>query len=50
VTGVLLLVNPAYLEPLISDRRGNVIVGLAIGSLLLGFLTMRRMMRTLVEK
>jgi tight adherence protein B len=50
VTGVLLLINPAYLAPLISDRRGNVIVGIALCSLLLGFMTMRRMMNSLVEK
>jgi tight adherence protein B len=50
VTGVLLLINPSYLAPLISDRRGNAIVGIALCSLMLGFMTMRRMMRSLVEK
>ena len=50
VTGVLLLINPAYLVPLISDRRGNIIVGIALCSLLLGFMTMRRMMNSLIEK
>lgn len=39
----LLAFNPAYLDPLIHDPRGNVIAGLAAGSLILGLLTMRVM-------
>lgn len=44
VIGGLLAVRPSYLAPLITDPRGNVIVGLAIVLLVLGFATMRRMM------
>ena len=45
VIGGLLLTSPAYLAPLVTDPRGNVIIGAAIISLGLGFLTMREMMR-----
>lgn len=45
VIGLLLLLNPHYVAPLLSDRRGNFLVGLAITLLLLGFASMRRMMR-----
>jgi len=44
ITG-LLIMSPGYLTPLITDPRGNAIVGAAIISLGLGFLTMRQMMR-----
>ena len=47
VTGLLLLVNPRYLAPLIDDTRGKAIIALAIGLLLVGFGSMRRMMRSL---
>ncbi len=47
VTLILLLINPAYMAPLITDPRGNVIIGLAILGLFAGFLSMRRMMRRL---
>jgi tight adherence protein B len=46
IVGALLVVSPGYLEPLISDPRGNFIVGAALLSLLLAFVTMRTMMRT----
>jgi tight adherence protein B len=46
IVGALLVVSPGYLEPLISDPRGNFIVGAALLSLLLAFVTMRAMMRT----
>jgi tight adherence protein B len=49
VTGVLLLIQPAYLEPLISDRRGKFIVGGAVAMLTMGFLLMRKMMRSAVR-
>jgi tight adherence protein B len=42
----LLVVNPHYLAPLITDRRGNIIVGIAVASLLTAFVTMGQMMRT----
>ena len=45
VIGGLLIMSPAYLTPLITDPRGNVIVGAAIVSMFLGFATMRQMMR-----
>jgi len=49
VTAVLLLVQPAYLTPLLTDPRGKFIVGAAIVSLLMGFLIMRRMMERAVR-
>jgi tight adherence protein B len=42
----LLVMSPAYLAPLIDDPRGNAIVGTAIILLLMGFGTMRQMMRS----
>jgi tight adherence protein B len=49
VIGGLLVASPDYLQPLISDRRGNVIVGLAVGSLIVGFATIRQMMRSVTH-
>jgi tight adherence protein B len=46
IVGVLLVVSPGSLQPLISDPRGNIIIGAAVLGLLLAFLTMRTMMRT----
>ena len=46
VTGVLLLVQPGYLAPLITDTRGKFILGAAVAMMLMGFLTMRQMMRS----
>ncbi len=45
IVGALLVVSPAYLEPLITDPRGNFIVGAAVLCLLLAGLTMRAMLR-----
>ncbi len=45
VIGGLLVFSPAYLAPLVTDPRGNIIVGAAIVCLTLGFMTMRQMMR-----
>jgi tight adherence protein B len=50
VIGGLLVASPDYLQPLISDRRGNVIVGLAIASLIVGFATLRQMMRSVTQE
>ena len=50
IVGALLIVSPGYLEPLISDPRGNLIVGAAVLSLLLGGLTMRAMMRAAMSE
>ena len=46
VIGALFLVSPDYLQPLIDDPRGNLIGVIAIGSLTVGFLTMRQMLRS----
>jgi tight adherence protein B len=45
VIGALLITSPDYLAPLINDPRGHMIAGGALGGLLLGFATMRQMMR-----
>jgi tight adherence protein B len=47
--GILLLLQPGYLAPLFSDPRGHVILALAAGGLLLSFLTMRQMMRSVTK-
>lgn len=41
----LLAINPGYLSPMIDDPRGRMLVAIATGSLTIGFLTMRQMMR-----
>jgi tight adherence protein B len=46
VIGGLLLMTPDHLQPLISDSRGNVIIAAAVGSLVIGFVTIGRMMRS----
>lgn len=46
VVAGLLMVQPAYLNPLLTDYRGNIILGAAALSLLLGFLTMRQLLRS----
>jgi tight adherence protein B len=50
ISGILVLVQPAYLLPLITDVRGNIILGLAVTSMLLGFLTMRQMLRSVTRQ
>jgi tight adherence protein B len=45
VIGGLAIMSPAYLAPLVTDPRGNAIIGAAIVLLSSGFLTMRQMMR-----
>ena len=47
VVGVLLVVNPSYLAPLVKDPRGNLIVAVASFSLLIAFFSMRQMMRSI---
>ena len=42
----LMVINPGYLLPLVRDPRGWVIVGVAIGLLLGGFLIMAMMMKS----
>lgn len=45
ITGALTIMAPSYLAPLITDPRGNVLVGIAIVSLTLAGLTMRWLIR-----
>jgi tight adherence protein B len=49
VTGVLLLIQPGYLAPLLTDRRGNMLLAGALIGLLVGFMTMRQMMRSAIR-
>ncbi len=44
IVSALLVVAPNYLTPLVKDPRGNAIVAIAFGMLLLAYLTMRSMM------
>jgi tight adherence protein B len=45
----LMVLNPRYLTPLITDPRGNLIVVMAVGGLGSGFLVMRQMMRSVTR-
>jgi len=47
--GLLMLLQPGYLAPLFGDPRGHVILLLAAGGLLLSFLVMRQMMRSVTK-
>jgi tight adherence protein B len=49
VIGALLVLSPTYLQPLVSDPRGNVIVAMAVVGLILGFSTIRMMMRSVTR-
>lgn len=49
VIGGLLFVQPTYLQPMVEDPRGQVISGVAIASMIAGFLTMRGMMRRVLK-
>ncbi|MGO9485705.1 MAG: type II secretion system F family protein [Rhodomicrobium sp.] len=46
VTAALLVIEPAYLAPLFQDPRGHFILALAGAGLLLSFITMRQMIRS----
>ena len=46
VIGALLVLSPEYLQPLFSYPRGHVVLGIAAGSLLLAFYSMRRLVRS----
>lgn len=46
VIGALAIINPGYLDPLIDDPRGNVLLGTALLSLMLGGLSMRWLIRS----
>ncbi len=45
ITGTLRLFSPAFLDPLLTDKRGNVIGGIAVLCLVLAALTMRWLIR-----
>jgi tight adherence protein B len=47
--GALLVIQPGYLNPLFVDPRGHVILAMAAGGLLLSFVTMRQMMRSVTK-
>jgi tight adherence protein B len=49
VIGGLLVITPDYLQPLLTDSRGNVIIAMAVGSLVIGFGMMRHMMRSVTN-
>jgi tight adherence protein B len=49
VVGILLLIQPRYLDPLFADARGHLILAMAAGGLMLSFFTMRQMMRGVVK-
>jgi tight adherence protein B len=49
VTGMLLLVQPGYLTPLLTDPRGQIILAVAAVMLAMGFLVMRQMMNSAVK-
>ena len=49
VIGGLVVMTPDYLQPLISDPRGNVIIAIAVGSLTFGLAIMRRMLRSVTD-
>jgi tight adherence protein B len=48
-TGALLVVQPGYLTPLWTDPRGHLILAMAGAGLLLAFLSMRKMMRSVTN-
>jgi tight adherence protein B len=45
VTGLLMLITPSYIEALFTDVRGLILVGIALGMLVVGILVMVRMAR-----
>jgi tight adherence protein B len=47
--GALLIIQPGYLTPLWMDPRGHVIIGMACAALLLAYLSMRMMMRSVTS-
>lgn len=49
IVGALLLIQPGYLNPLYADPRGQVILCIAAGLLLLAGLSMRQMMRSVTN-
>lgn len=49
IIGALLVLTPNYLNPLFSDPRGHVILAVASGSMLTGFLVIRQMMKSVTS-
>jgi tight adherence protein B len=47
--GALMLLQPNYLVPLWTDPRGHLVIAMAGGSLLLAFISMRAMMRSVTN-
>ena len=46
VVGALAIINPGYLDPMISDPRGNVLLGIAVLCLTFGALSMHWLVRS----
>ncbi len=46
VVGALAVINPGYLDPMISDPRGNVLLGIAVLCLTLGAVSMHWLVRS----
>jgi tight adherence protein B len=46
VVGILAVINPGYLAPMLSDPRGNVMIAAAVMSLVLGVGSMRWLVRS----
>lgn len=49
VIGAMLIAAPGYLQPLISDRRGNIIVGAAVLLLIMGFGSIGYLLRSVTK-
>jgi tight adherence protein B len=49
IVGGLFVITPDYLRPLFSDPRGRIILAIAAGSMLIGFGTIRQMMRSVTS-
>lgn len=47
--GALLLIQPDYLSPLVTDPRGHIVLGMAAGGLLLSIITMKKMMGSVIN-
>ncbi|WGJ16397.1 type II secretion system F family protein [Methylocapsa sp. D3K7] len=47
--GALLVIQPGYLTPLFTDPRGHLIIGMACAAMMLAFLSMRMMMRSVTD-
>ena len=50
IIGLLLLIQPDYLAPLFVDPRGRIILAMAAGGMALAALSMRQMMRSMINQ